>query len=256
MVRKNKRGQVAIWVIVAIVIVVGIGFFIFVKSKTSNPQIYVVDEMNPKQFIERCTRNAVEEALDKMIPQGGFVEPKNFKLYEGIKVEYLCQNIGNYNPCINQHPMFINEMTLEVDNYTTPKIEECFVSLREELEKKAARVEMGSLEVDVSFAPDLVFVNIDRKLKIEKEESVVNFDDFKVSYANPVYDLGLIASEIASQEAKYCYFEYVGYMILYPEISIEKTSMSDSTKIYSISDKKSGKELNIAIRSCAIPAGI
>ena len=62
--------------------------------------------------------------------------------------------------------------------------------------------------------------------------------------------------EISNQEAKYCYFEYVGYMLLYPKMDIEKFAMSDSTKIYTLKDKKSDKEMNIAIRSCAIPPGI
>jgi hypothetical protein len=33
-------------------------------------------------------------------------------------------------------------------------------------------------------------------------------------------------------------------------------TLSDSTKIYTIKDKETGKEFNIATRGCAIPAGI
>jgi hypothetical protein len=45
-------------------------------------------------------------------------------------------------------------------------------------------------------------------------------------------------------------------MILYPRFDIRKVAMSDSTKIYTIEDKYSEKEMNIAIRSCVIPPGI
>ncbi|HLC52957.1 MAG TPA: hypothetical protein VJK03_00280, partial [Candidatus Nanoarchaeia archaeon] len=65
-----------------------------------------------------------------------------------------------------------------------------------------------------------------------------------------------VAIEISSQEAKYCYFEYVGYMILHPEFDIQKTALSDSTKIYTIKDIRTEEVMRIATRSCAIPPGV
>ena len=62
--------------------------------------------------------------------------------------------------------------------------------------------------------------------------------------------------EIASQEAKYCNFENVGYGIIYPEFRVDVFPMSTGSKIYTILYKKSGEKMNIAIRSCVIPPGI
>ena len=70
-----------------------------------------------------------------------------------------------------------------------------------------------------------------------------------------MYDLASVANEIASQEAKFCYFEYVGFNILYNDFDIRKDTLSDSTKIYTIKHKKTAAEMNIAVRGCAIPAG-
>ena len=81
-------------------------------------------------------------------------------------------------------------------------------------------------------------------------------DGFDVQIISPLYDLVNVAVEIANQEAKYCYFEYVGYQVLYPNFDIRKFAFSEGTKIYTIKDKYSDKEMNIAIRSCAIPPGI
>ena len=66
----------------------------------------------------------------------------------------------------------------------------------------------------------------------------------------------MIAMGIDEQEAEYCYVEYVGYRILYPRYSIEPYYMSDPTVIYTVRDTLTNEKMMVAIRSCAIPAGI
>ena len=61
---------------------------------------------------------------------------------------------------------------------------------------------------------------------------------------------------IANDERKYCYFEQIKYMIEDdPSIDIRKFVMSDSTEIYTIMDRETGKKFNMAIRGCVLPAG-
>lgn len=250
----NRKGQVAIWVVVAIVIVATIILiYILFRGKAN---VSGTDEFNPQSYMDRCVKSSVDEALVIMLPQGGFVNLTNYKNYNGQKVAYLCQNNGNYKPCLNQHPMYLNEMKGEIKNYISLRVEKCFQDLKTEIENRKGIVDMGSMKIEISLGPDRVFADINRTFSITKNGAVQKFSGFNVQVINPIYDLGLLAMEIASQEAKYCYFEYVGYMILYPEFKIEKTALSDSTKIYSIKDKKSGEVLNIATRGCAIPAGI
>ena len=68
--------------------------------------------------------------------------------------------------------------------------------------------------------------------------------------------MAVIANEIINQEVKFCYFEYVGYSLLYPDYSIEKTDIDGNTKIYTIKDKQTEKVLLFAVRGCILPAGI
>jgi hypothetical protein len=109
---KNRRAQVALWVIVAIVIVgiIALMFYLY-KGPSITP---VAEEVNIQLSIKKCARDAVNEAVDKMLPQGGFIEPENYKVYKNIEVTYLCQNIGYFKPCINQHPMFLSEEIDEI----------------------------------------------------------------------------------------------------------------------------------------------
>jgi len=250
---KNKKGQIAIWVIMAIVIVVIISMLFLFNKK---PIAIKTDEINVQNQIDKCARDAANEAVDKMLPQGGFIEPTNYKTYNNIKVSYLCQNNGYFKPCISQHPMLLNEEIKEIKDYVEPRVEQCFLSTKQELEKRKYSVEMKPMQLNVSLGTNRIYVYINREISVSKNEQAQKFETYNVELTNPLYDLSKVAIEIASQEAKYCYFEYVGYMILYPRFSIQKFAISDSTKIYTIEDKQSKKEMNIAIRSCAITPGI
>jgi hypothetical protein len=251
---KNRRGQIALWVIIAIVIVAGVLMMILLKKNPLVPTTLGENDFQAK--IEKCAKDSVNSAIDIMLPQGGFLQPTNFKVYKNTNISYLCQNIGYFKPCINQHPMLINEEVSEIENYAKPKTENCFQTAKSEFEKNGYSVSMDNMQFNITLASDRVFLNIHRKVVLSKDERIESFEDFNININNPIYDLSKVAIEISNQEAKYCYFEYVGYMMLYPRFGIKKFAMSDSTKIYTVIDKYSNKEINFATRSCAIPPGI
>ena len=251
----NKRGQMAIWVIVAMAFVISIVLFFFLRGDIK-PETGERIEENPTGFVSNCVRGSVNDVIDIILAQGGFANPEHSKYYNGINISYLCYNAGNYNPCINEHPILINEIKEEIKNYIAPKVEQCFQDYKSEIKKRNAEIELGVMNLELKLAPDRIFVNIEREVDIKSKEQSFSYDRFDVEIISPLYNIARVAMEIASQEAKYCYFEYVGYMILYPKFIIERDSLSDSTEIYIIKDKKSRKEMNIAIRSCAIPPGL
>ncbi len=253
--RLEKKGQAMILVIIALALVAIIILFFVLREKVK-PEIPEKVEEDPKSFIDECTRRNVNEVVDIILPQGGFVKPGHVKTYNGINVSYLCYNKGNYLPCVNEHPLFLSEIKEEIKNYIKPKIDKCFSDYKAEMEKRQNKVSLGEMKLDVELGPGRIYVDIDRKVNVVGKEVSLNFHTFDSEIISPVYDLGRVAMEIASQEAEYCYFEYNGYMILYPKYKIKLTQMSDSTRIYSMTDKKSGKEINIAIRGCAIPPGL
>ena len=250
----NKRGQVAIFVIVAIIIVILILLFFFLRGE-KKPISKKTIENDPRSFIDSCVKENVNEVVDKILPLGGFIKPWHSKLYNNLNITYLCYNIGNYHPCLNEHPMLMNEIKNEIKEYIEPRISQCFDLYKFEMEKRDVKVLLNPMKLDVDFGPSRIYIDIERKVSIFNKDEKYSLDNFNIDIISPLYDMTRIAMEIASQEAKYCYFEYVGYMILYPKFKIKVFPMSYSTKIYTIIDKNSKKEMNIAIRSCAIPAG-
>lgn len=250
----GKRGQITMFIIAAIAIVVIIALVVLLKGGV---QVLAGPEINPNLYISNCMKTATTDALDKMLPQGGFVNTENnSKMYNNTKVAYICYTKGNYLPCVNQHPDYLADLKNELVSYVQPKTEQCFDSLKTELEREGYSVSFDSpLAVTADIMPEKVTMKAERQMTTTKQGQAKRYDEFEIEIITPLYDLANVAIEIASQEASYCYFEYLGYMLGYPQFFIKYDKMSDSTKIYQITDKPSGKTLNIAIRGCAIPPG-
>jgi len=253
MIAKDKKSQVTIWVIVAVLLVSIILLFFLLRGK-HGIEIFQPTPQNPQQFIEKCARD-----IAIMLPQGGYISPTNYKLYENNKVGYLCYTNKYYYSCINQQPMYIKFLEKEIKSYIEPKIKDCFFTLKKEYQDKKYLVNDGILDFDVELAPKEVRIEIDKKFEISRNEESKRYENFRARLNSPLYDLAVVAQEIASQEAKFCYFDYLDYSVKYPEFSIEKNQVGRAESvadIYVIRDKTTEKELLIAIRSCAMPGGL
>ena len=248
----NNRGQIAIFVIVAIVLVVGIAIIFSIYRA---PILERTEKFSPETFIDKCLREEVREVVNVMLPQGGFVAPTDYKLYQNTQVAYLCKNINYYDSCITQHPLYMKKLESEVEDNIQEQIVSCFLTFEEELDSRNYQHSGGEIEIDVELKPGLVEAVVYRDFSFSKGDFSKSFESFSVAIRSPLYDLGFVANEIASQEAKFCHFSHDGFMLLYPRFDIRKFVFSESTKIYTIKDKETNAEMNIAIRGCAIPAG-
>jgi hypothetical protein len=252
--KRRNKGQMTIWIIVALIIfIMIIILFIFLKP---NIKSTTQETPNPEPAIDACVKQAVDAAVNIMLPNGGFITPKNTVPHNNIKVEYLCENIGYFKPCINQHPLLINEMEQEIVNTITLQVDACFDSVKSDFESEKYSIMMDEMSISVRMKPGVIEVETLRNISATKNEQTIYFSEFNSKVSSSAYDLARIAQEIADQEAKYCYFEYVGYHILYPRYKITVTKYSDLTKVYTIKDTQTNKVMNIAIRGCAIPAGL
>jgi hypothetical protein len=251
--KMKKKAQIAIWVVIAMVLVASILLYFFVnKSNITTTQTM----FNPQQAIEKCTEDAVNEATDIMLPQGGFLEPNYYKLHNGTKIVYLCHTPEYFKTCINLHPMLLAEIKEQIRDYIKPKVEQCFDFMKDEAGKRNIVVGLGEMKLNVSLALGRIFVNVTRETKITEKETTRILEDYGFEILNPIYKLANIANDIANGESSGCNFNYLTYMFVKQDVDIRKNTLSDYTRLYKITDKDSGKEMNIAIRSCAIPVGL
>jgi len=254
MLRKNKmndKGQITIFIILALILIVGI-IFIFLLRRA--PELELVSEENPQAFIESCTRDTVGEALDLIMAHSGSLEPKGAIMYQGKNISYLCYNNLYYRPCINQQPLLIEHIEEELHKYIKPRISNCFQSLKTKFEPRYEVSMEEDLDLTTKLTSKGVEIKINRDFKMQRGDKVRSFSLFKVNVVHPVYRLAEIAMEIVNAEARFCNFNTLGFMTIYPRYDINKFRMGDSTTIYSVKELATSKMFRFAVRSCAIHA--
>jgi len=249
---KNKKAQITIFIILALILVVGI-IFIFLLRQGS--KIEVADEENPQSFIESCTRDAVEEAVSVLSEQGGGIIPEGSTMFKGKNITYLCYNANFYEPCIMQRPDLITHIETEIVSYIKPRVNNCFQVLKAELEPRYEVEIDENWDLTTKLMPNIIEININRDFKMQRGDSVRNFDVFKIKVMHPMYNLAEVAMEIANQEAIYCNFDTLGYMIFYPDYDLDKFRPGKGDVIYQLKHIPTNQRFVFAIRSCALPPG-
>jgi hypothetical protein len=251
-IKMNSKGQVTIFIIIALILIVLIAIFFLVRNP---PQMQVYDENNPQAYIEACTKDAVKEAVGILSPQGGDLVPKGSIKYNGIDITYLCYNTVFYKPCINQRPLLVEHLENEITDYITPKVADCFKLLQSNLEKRYDSIETSDMKLTVRLYPKQIAVDIDKKFKMTRGNNIREFDHFKMNMIHPLYDFAEIAMKIVNQETKYCYFDVLGFMILYPSYDVTNSITGDADSIYTIKERATNQQFMFATKSCKLPAG-
>ncbi|MEK6899349.1 MAG: hypothetical protein AABW79_04610 [Nanoarchaeota archaeon] len=248
-----KRGQVVIFVIIALLL---IGALLLFFTLRNSPSVAIGEEFSAQAFLGQCLRPEIVKNVDSLLAKGGFAEPNDTIIYDDKKIIYLCKNINYYEKCIMQHPTYIDEVRNELERELGDEITNCFTLLNDELNRRGFNVSEKELEYSAVLKQGSAEISIDKELVLSKGETSESFDNFIIIAKSPIYELLDAAQEIARQEGQFCYFENLGYSLIYRDISIDKDIMSEATKIYTLTHKESGKKLMIAIRGCAIPAGL
>jgi len=253
---KNKKAQLTIFVIVAIVILVSI-VVIFTLQRYDVGDVGARE--NPEAYIRSCAKEAIEEAETLILDTNGYPEEgfNNYMIYRGENVPYLCKVSEFYSPCVPQDPIFSGKVSNDIEEYINPRVESCFEVVVREFEKAGYNVvEGGDGKSEVSFESEAIVTKIDKTLTITKEDESLRYNNFQSKVSSPLYSLVDSAEKITNYESFFCKFDHLDWMMKNPDLKIEKFSASDQTKVYTIIDRKSEKNLDIAIKSCMLPAGI
>ncbi len=247
----GKKAQLTIFIILGLLILVVL-ILLFARGGDLGT-IFVAK--TPMQQIEDCAKVPVKEGIDKLSLQGGSIDPENYYLYEGNKVEYVCYTDENLKTCVMQKPILTNSIGEGLKSYSEGKIRVCLNGVKKSLEKKGYSVSMKPVEVSIELVPDNVLVNMDLSLSISKD-GTESYDNVKVGVRSKIYNLVIVASSIMSLEARFGDSESLNYMLIYPSLKVEKKKQGDGSKIYIITDRDSNERFLFAVKSFVIPPGI
>jgi hypothetical protein len=241
----GKRGQVTIFIIVAIMIVASMAiFFLWVKPT------YLTSDGTSVGF-EGCVKDATSRAIKELGLTAGYISPELTYKYMGESIPYLCYTNEYYKTCVVQKPFLKQHFEEQAEKMLKSEIETCYANSVDSLKAQGYDVVAGKVSYNISAEPGVVRVEIDAPTAVGAQR----FTKFNVRVNSPIYELLMTATSILQQEAHYGDSDTTTIMALYPEYLIEKIKRGDGTTIYTLQDKQTETKFQFASRSLAWPAG-
>ena len=245
---QNKRGQLTLFIIMAIVIVAVLIILFYPRLERlfvpSTPPIQLGD----------CIDKKLEEAIELVSKRGGSVNPVNSIMYNNNQIEYLCYTNEYYKTCANQQPLLKQHVEREILDYIKPEATKCVNDLREDLRNKGWQVSSGGEDISVSILPNNVKVVVSG-FSVVKGDAGERYDKIESSYKSRLYDFVMLSSSILNWEARYGDSDPLSYMVYYPSLKIQKLKQQDGSKIYILTDLNTEESFTFASRSLSWPGG-
>ncbi len=250
----NKRGQLTIFVILAIIIfVLGILLYMFYPEVSG---FFGGGEENPTRFIQSCIdeNDKFEKVVQTISLQGGSMNPQHYVFYKNTNIEYLCYTNEDYNTCVVQQPMLDSHIESEIEKELSDEVDVCFDKLEDSFKKRGYIVNLKRGINDVELLPDKIVFTFNNSLTLTKQDTK-EYGSFVITLNNNLYELVSMANSIISSETVYGDAETTTYMNYYHDKKVEKTKLSDGTAVYVISERNTGNKFQFASRSLTWPPG-
>ena len=245
---KNKRGQVTIFIIVAVLIIAAVALVFTLspglRTKITQPE-------NPQEFIQTCLEDTIQEDVELLSLQGGSLEPKPFIMTQGEKIQYICYTPEKFQSCVVQYPFLQSHIQDEIKNDIKDDVDFCFNLLKETYENKNYQVNMKKGDIKVELLPERILTTINTSFTLTKGEDVKKYEKFNVIVNNNLYELLGIAKSILEWEIAIGDCDEQAYMNYYHNyLKVEKDrSVGDGTTIYTLTDKNTNDKFKFAVRS-------
>lgn len=254
----NKRGQVAIFIILAVVIVVAVLLFVLIRQQIIKiPGPGEGEEFNFNRELRNCleSNEEIDKRINLILSQGGSYDPELYLLNGGKKFEYLCYTEDYYDTCVMQRPFPLQHTEEEISRVVENEVVKCFEDAKKEAEKRGYRFVSSGRKVDVEFIPNYLRFSIDATATLSKNDETIRFDGFEIEKESQGYSLIMLSNSILNYEGVYGDSDILAFMTLYPEIKVEKKKQSDGTTLYFVSSRETGEEFNFASKSLVWPHG-
>lgn len=250
----QKRGQVAMFVIIAIVIV-GIVLIVLFYPKLG---IGVQGTLNPENYLKDCISPSIKSNVELLGRHSGYLNlTEGFVMRDNEKLKYLCYVTGYYHLCVVQDPMVTSHFESELTKSLSGKTRECVVALTGEYQKRGYSAVVGDVSSKASVGLNKINIAFSAPMTITKNgENPQTYKGFEVSIDSQMYELLAVAENIVEYESKLGDSETTYYMQYYPDLSIDKTKLDDGTKIYKLTNTNTKEQFNFASRSLSWPPGL
>ena len=242
MLDKGRRGQVTLFVIVAIVIVgVIVLFFVFKDSlfgEKISPEFAPIYER-----YEQCIKEETENGIRLLESQGGRIDagevlPGNdynpfssHLFFLGNPIPYWF-GVSGSNLIIENVPT-VSDMEKEIGIYVAERLNECDFS---QFSEQGFFIDKDEPEVDVLIEDSLVAVSVDASLAVYKEDRSARRSSHEVFVDSKLKNLYDAAIDIYSAEKNYVFLENYALDVMQTYAPVDGVEVQCAPKIWKTPD--------------------
>lgn len=176
--KKEKRGQISIFIILGIIILVvislAIAFFSPKIKNLSQTEQTPAEEAEPvRLYVENCLQNSLIEGIHKTFSQGGYFEyPANLALLEknSIKIPYYFISQDYFFPALET----IEEETSNAAEYY---FNGCIGNFAQ-FQSMGYKIQSSSPQIKIDFEEKNIIANLNFPLEIQSNEKTVSINNF------------------------------------------------------------------------------
>lgn len=240
----KKRGQVTLFIIIAMVIIIVLAIVIYVVTKTdlstgdlAQDEAFVQSQIgNIQNYVSGCIDESLETQVPLLFQRAGKnqIEPNSLR-YQGASVNYLLYDGVN---------TMVAQSTIETRlarEINAKLVEDCSFNQFDEISIKQ---EIKRMSIDIGITNDLILVTADYPLVLRKGKYQTTINEFSTDYESNFGELYNMAGIITRQETSNGVFDPVVQMSKDPNLEIKKTSQSLTENVYVLS-KTEGEEFLI-----------
>ncbi|MEK6848543.1 MAG: hypothetical protein AABX65_02840 [Nanoarchaeota archaeon] len=244
---RGKRGQVTLFVIIAIIILAAIAIIAF-----SYPKIKpLISRTTPQVEIESCVQKAVADAVAKLGSSGFTPKIENTFPYQGNNLPYLCYTSENYKTCTAQVGVLKTEAETALAEAIKPAVSKCHAQAR--VASRNTQVEEKPFALSIT--PNNIEVKLNSVFTLTQGDAKQTVSGLNVKVASGVYNLLFIAQDIINLEARYGDAFAEGYLREFPHIKVQKLDQGEGSTIFILTDTTTGEQTLFAVRSRVFPPG-
>ncbi|MBI2670948.1 hypothetical protein HYX18_03160 [Candidatus Woesearchaeota archaeon] len=214
----EKRGQVALFIILGIVVIVVIGFIYFNRglliketAVLESNEKFVTTRLEPiKSYVQNCVYKSALNGLILLGKQGGHYNAYKAEELNGINVSYACYKADNEN--INQLPL-ISDMSNEFNEYmknanTISEINKCIDDFKT-FKKEGLNVkENGKISFSNNILENNVRIDITYPLEVSRGDYTATLKNMFAEVPVGIGKAHKIAVEITNKECNNEEFDF------------------------------------------------
>lgn len=238
--KENKRGQVTIFIIIAILVVAGVSLFFILKEDTGREEEIEVDpEVEPiYNYVQGCLDESVKDSLFYVSERGGYYDLSGVSTTEIMNVPYYIEEGEN-----------IIIPKTEIENQLSKSIEDDIRACVDLSGFEDYEIQEGSLSVESSIEKERIDIDMNFPINIQKGESsfqIERFEDTKEVRLGLIYEaISIYVNEQSELESGFCVDCFYDISTNY-DFTIDSYTTTNNSKIFLISDFNSqlnGEEL-------------